>query len=101
MALGGGGYDAVNVVPRIWAHLLAEAAGHPIGYQSAIPGSWVDHVRAVSGRDPIAVMTDGHVPSPRSWETGYDPDDPDDPVDWAILASRRAAFPWDGLDPWT
>jgi acetoin utilization protein AcuC len=27
---GGGGYDLVQVVPRTWTHLLAEAAGQPI-----------------------------------------------------------------------
>jgi acetoin utilization protein AcuC len=97
VALGGGGYEAVDVVPRAWTHLLAEAAGHPIPPRAAVPQVWSDHVRAVSGRDPIAVMTDGHDPSPRPWESGYDPADP---VDRAILAARQAAFPWNGLDPW-
>ena len=26
---GGGGYELLQVVPRTWTHLLAEAAGHP------------------------------------------------------------------------
>ena len=38
---GGGGYDLLQVVPRTWAHLLAEAAGHrsPPGRASRPPGA--------------------------------------------------------------
>jgi len=35
---GGGGYELLQVVPRTWAHLLAEAAGHPIDPRGAHPG---------------------------------------------------------------
>jgi acetoin utilization protein AcuC len=41
-------------------------------------------------------MTDGHRPAPRPWSSGYDPANP---VDRAILATRRAVFPHHGLDP--
>ena len=30
IATGGGGYELVQVVPRAWTHLLAEALGHPL-----------------------------------------------------------------------
>ena len=33
----------------------------------------------------------------RSWEVGFDPDDPTDRV---VMATRRAVFPLWGLDPW-
>jgi acetoin utilization protein AcuC len=33
----------------------------------------------------------------RSWEVGYDPGDP---VDRAIMATRKEIFPNFGLDPW-
>ena len=34
---GGGGYELVQVVPRCWTHLLAEAAGGPIDPQAQTP----------------------------------------------------------------
>jgi acetoin utilization protein AcuC len=40
-------------------------------------------------------MTDGQRPEPEPWANGYDPADP---VDQAILATRRAVFPHHGLD---
>jgi len=33
----------------------------------------------------------------RSWEVGYDPEDP---VDQAVMATRKAVFPAHGLDVW-
>ena len=32
-----------------------------------------------------------------TWESGYDPSDP---VDAAVMATRKAVFPLLGLDPW-
>lgn len=40
-------------------------------------------------------MTDGKQPEPRAWSSGYSPEDH---VDRAVLATRRAAFPPNGLD---
>lgn len=97
VALGGGGYEVVDVVPRIWTHLLAEAAGHPVAPRTVIPSEWVAFARARTGNpDPVAVMTDGRNPVPRAWADGYDPADP---VDRAIMATRHAVFPWHGMDP--
>ena len=42
-------------------------------------------------------MTDGASPDPKAWATGYDPADP---IDRAVLATRKALFPLHGLDPW-
>jgi acetoin utilization protein AcuC len=42
-------------------------------------------------------MTDGADTWWRSWEVGYDPDDA---VDRAVMATRKACFPLHGLDPW-
>ena len=97
VALGGGGYETVDVVPRIWTHLLAEAAGHPIPPASAVPEHWLALARAKTGRsDVVSAMTDGRHPVPRSWTAGYDPADP---VDRAIMLTRRSVFPWHGLVP--
>jgi acetoin utilization protein AcuC len=44
LATGGGGYAIVDVVPRAWTHLLAEAAGSPIPPDTVVPAVWQDHV---------------------------------------------------------
>jgi acetoin utilization protein AcuC len=85
----------VDVVPRVWTHLLAEAAGHPIAPGSPIPAEWLAFARAVTGRPAmVSTMTDGRNPVPRPWSSGYDPADP---VDRAVMLTRRAVFPLHGL----
>jgi acetoin utilization protein AcuC len=96
VATGGGGYAIVEVVPRAWTHLLAEAVGHPVAPETDTPGDWRDHVEVAAGRPAPYRMTDGATPSYVSWETGYDPGDW---LDRAVLATRKATFPYHGLDP--
>jgi acetoin utilization protein AcuC len=96
LLLGGGGYALVDVVPRIWTHVLAEAAHHPIVPDTDTPKEWREHVAERTGHVAPASMTDRHRPVPRPWSSDYDPADP---VDQAILATRRAVFPHHGLDP--
>ena len=43
---GGGGYELVQVVPRTWTHLLAEAAGGPVDPAAATPAAWREYVRS-------------------------------------------------------
>jgi acetoin utilization protein AcuC len=97
VAVGGGGYELVDVVPRAWAHLVGIAAHHPVEPESAVPQGWRDHVMEALGRQAPARMTDGRDGSFRPWATGHDPDDA---VDRAVMATRRAVFPLHGLDPW-
>jgi len=92
---GGGGYAVVDVVPRIWTHVLAEAAHRPIPPDTEIPQDWRVHAAERTGRPAPRSMTDGHRPDPRPWVNGYDPADP---VDRAVMATRRAVFPYHGLD---
>ncbi len=96
VALGGGGYSLVDVVPRAWAHLLAIVAGRPLDPDTAIPQAWRDRAEALTGQTPPIRMTDGLTPAWRDWEAGYNPDTL---LDTAILATRQAAFPLHGLDP--
>ena len=51
VATGGGGYAIVDVVPRAWTHLLAEAAGSPIPPDTVVPAVWLEHVASASA-DP-------------------------------------------------
>ncbi|MFC8277605.1 acetoin utilization protein AcuC [Streptomyces sp. NPDC057271] len=95
VALGGGGYAVVDVVPRSWTHLVAIAAHAEIDPESVIPSSWRDLVYARTRQPGPIRMTDGRWPVEwREWEEGYDPADR---LDQAVLATRRAAFPLRGL----
>jgi acetoin utilization protein AcuC len=93
---GGGGYELVQVVPRTWTHLLAEAAGRPISPGATTPPPWRDYVRDRTGRDAPELMTEGAPGSFAPFESGYDPAEP---VDRAIMATRNAVFPLNGLMP--
>jgi acetoin utilization protein AcuC len=97
VALGGGGYEVVDVVPRAWTHLVAIAAHRPIALTSDVPDAWREYVNSRCGRPAPRRMTDGGTTDYRSWATGYDPADP---IDRVILATRKAVFPRHGLDPW-
>ncbi len=93
---GGGGYELLQVVPRTWTHLLAEAAGCPIDPGVRIPAPWRADATSRTGREAPETMTDGTEPAFARFESGYNPSDP---VDRAILATRSAVFPEHGLMP--
>ncbi|MFI9616136.1 acetoin utilization protein AcuC [Streptomyces sp. NPDC052023] len=95
VALGGGGYAVVDVVPRSWTHLVGIAAGREVAPESMIPEGWRQEVFARTRQLAPSRMTDGRWPVEwREWEAGYDPADR---LDQAVLATRRAAFPLRGL----
>ena len=93
---GGGGYDLVQVVPRTWTHLIAEAAGRPIDPGTPTPAQWRDYVTRRTGLQAPDQMTDGTLARFEPFESGYNPSDP---VDRAIMATRNAVFPLHGLMP--
>ncbi len=101
VALGGGGYEVVEVVPRTWTHLTAIAQHRPIAVSEPLPVLWREHVQRSTGRPGPSLMGDRAADAGplwwRSWDTGYDPDDP---VDRAVMATRQATFPLHGLDVW-
>ncbi|MFK4144605.1 acetoin utilization protein AcuC [Streptomyces sp. NPDC004065] len=97
VALGGGGYAVVEVVPRSWTHLVGIAVGRPVDPETVIPESWRQEVYARTRQLGPMRMTDGRWPvSWAAWEDGYDPADR---LDQAIRATRRAVFPLRGLLP--
>lgn len=93
---GGGGYELVQVVPRTWTHLLAEAAGRPLDPASPTPVAWQEFARMRTGASPPVSMTDGARAAFVPFSSGYDPGDP---IDRAIMATRSAVFPHHGLVP--
>jgi acetoin utilization protein AcuC len=97
VALGGGGYAVVDVVPRTWTHLVAIAAGAPIDPAAETPEEWRHEVYRRTRQPAPQRMTDGRTPHVRSFDDGgYDPADR---LDQSILATRRATFPHHGLLP--
>jgi acetoin utilization protein AcuC len=94
VALGGGGYELVEVVPRAWTHLIGEAAGRPVPPETEVPEEWRAYVLERLGVPAPQRMTDGAQPRWRDWSEGYDPAAA---VDRAILATQKAVFPSHGL----
>jgi acetoin utilization protein AcuC len=109
VALGGGGYEPVQVVPRAWTHLLAEAAGTSV--DGATPNDWRAEA-AERGRELAPTsLTDGASAAWTRWEPAFEAelwggvpsfsgqDRVARAVDEAIVATREASFPALGLDP--
>jgi acetoin utilization protein AcuC len=96
VALGGGGYAIVDVVPRAWTHLLAILSGEPLDPGTETAESWRSYVGETLRRRAPQSMTDGRDPAYRDWSEGYDPASW---LDRSILATREEIFPRHGLDP--
>ncbi len=96
VAVGGGGYALVHVVPRSWTHLFAVAAGHPLEPSTPTPRAWQEYVTTLTGRRAPVLMSDGAQPRWLAWSTGYNPESW---LDSSIDETRRAVFPLHGLDP--
>ncbi len=101
VALGGGGYELVEVVPRSWTHLTAIAAHVPLPGATRVPDEYLDHVERTFGRRAPELMGDlppnGLPIWVQPWSSGHNPENA---VDRAILATRQATFSHHGLDPW-
>ena len=95
IAVGGGGYEPVQVVPRAWTHLLAEATGAPV--DGATPGDWRDLAHTKGDELAPTSLTDGRTVSWVPWEGG--PGGEGDKLDQAVRETREAVFPHLGLDP--
>jgi acetoin utilization protein AcuC len=95
LVLGGGGYGLVRCVPRAWTHLLAEVSGDPLDPVTEIPQSWRDDVvaRGLKARPPTH-MTEGGYTGFSRWDAFTE-----SRVDRAVMRTRRASFPYFGLDP--
>ncbi len=97
IATGGGGYNIVSVVPRVWSHLMAIVAGRPVPLRTAVPEAWRDYVSERYGMVAPLLMGEDADTWWRSWEVGYNPADA---LDRTVMATRKAVFPLYGLDPW-
>ena len=91
VSTGGGGYAVLHVVPRAWTHLLAIVGGSPLDPETPTPQAWRDRI----GEYAPQTMGDGVQVSFRRFDDGFSPDNR---LDQAIIATRRAVFPELGLD---
>lgn len=96
LALGGGGYDIMSTVPRVWAHLVAICAGVDLAPSREVPGAWQEQVGMITEEEPPATMGDDRSAEFTAWGSGFNPDSE---IDRAIMATRRCVFPEHGLDP--
>ncbi|GAA1965648.1 acetoin utilization protein AcuC [Amycolatopsis minnesotensis] len=95
LAVGGGGYQLIRVVPRSWTHLLATVLDRDLDPGTPVPPGWRTSVgRAAPNAELPLKMTDGAETEYRAWG-----DERDEPVDVAVRDTRRAVFPAHGLDP--
>ena len=97
LALGGGGYSPVRVVPRAWTHLLGIVAGRDIDPSTSMPADWI--AMAAKARPDIQLpggMTDGTtgLVAYERWDGTVDM-----AVDRAIQDTRNRIYPLHGLDP--
>ncbi|MGV1035460.1 MAG: acetoin utilization protein AcuC [Candidatus Nanopelagicales bacterium] len=99
VALGGGGYDWLDAVPRAWTHLAAIAAGKPIDVSTETPMAYRSLLQTAFGVEAPLTMGDGALIHPHPWSAGYDMLDP---LDRAVLKTEDAVYPEMGLvaDPY-
>ena len=95
LAVGGGGYALVDVVPRAWVNLIAIAAGHDIPPATEVPARWRDYAETMTGGEAPMRMTDGSDAHFASWAGGYDPESE---LDRTVMSTRKNVFPFFGLD---
>jgi len=95
LALGGGGYSPVRVVPRSWTHLLAVVADRDVDPSTVLPDGWLDTARTERPDiEPPVRMTDDAPVDFQPWHGVAEV-----PVDAAIAEVRRLIHPLHGLDP--
>jgi len=101
LAVGGGGYGLLRVVPRSWTHLLAAVLDRDVDVSTPVPPDWRAHVASLAPRVQVpATMGDGGDPSFLPWDGVAASLDPATAkVDAMIRDTRRAVYPLVGLDP--
>lgn len=95
LAIGGGGYQLVRVVPRSWTHLLATILDRDLAPDTLLPSGWLRHVAECAPPTRLPeTMSDGADTEFERWGG-----DSEQQVDLAIAETRNAVFPLHGLDP--
>jgi acetoin utilization protein AcuC len=97
LALGGGGYSPVRVVPRAWTHLLAIVAGRDLDPRVMLPEDWI--ATAAKARPDVVLPVDMNEGTTSlvafdRWDGTQEM-----AVDRAIQETRNKLYPLHGLDP--
>ena len=96
LALGGGGYSLVKVVPRAWTHLLATVLRSGTSTRHAAPAGLGGGVAA----PPVPACRSPDRTCPTASRVAYDRGTPiAKPVDRSIAEVRGLIYPLYGLDP--
>lgn len=96
VALGGGGYSVIDVVPLVWSHVLAIVCHKDLGLDQETPSNWREYVRVYADHTPPSHLSDCHgEPTFKPWTSGFDPHSE---IDRAIRATRQACLPLLGVD---
>jgi acetoin utilization protein AcuC len=107
LAVGGGGYGVIRVVPRAWTHLVATALDRTIEMTTPVPQAWRDYAHSLDPGEqlPDVMGDEGADITFQRWGGPGEPSESEAPdgddvrADAAVLATRRAVFPILGLDP--
>lgn len=95
LAMGGGGYQLLRVVPRSWTHLIATVLDRDVDPETRLPHEWVNDVlRRAPGAQLPSTMGEGKDTTFVPWDGTMR-----EPVDAVIRDARGAVFPLHGLDP--
>jgi len=97
LALGGGGYSPVRVVPRAWTHLLAIVAGHDLDPGRMLPEDWI--AIAAKARPDVVLPVDMNDGTTGLVEFDRWDGTQEMAVDRAIQETRNKLYPLHGLDP--
>jgi acetoin utilization protein AcuC len=97
LALGGGGYSPVRVVPRAWTHLLAIVAGHDLDPRVMLPEDWI--ATAAKARPDVVLPVDMNDGTTGLVEFDRWDGTQEMAVDRAIQETRNKLYPLHGLDP--
>jgi acetoin utilization protein AcuC len=97
LALGGGGYSPVRVVPRAWTHLLAIVAGHDLDPRVMLPEDWI--ATAAKARPDVVLPVDMNEGTTSLVEFDRWDGTQELAVDRAIQETRNKLYPLHGLDP--
>ncbi len=96
VALGGGGYSVVDVVPLVWTHVVGIASHQEVPSDTPTPQRWQGYIDMLLDHDPPQFLGDRlGAATFTPWSAGFDPDSE---VDRAIRATRNAVFPHLGID---
>ena len=97
LALGGGGYSPVRVVPRAWTHLLSIVADADLDPATALPEDFI--AMAAQARPNVELPID--LNEGTTGQVAFEPWDGslDVAVDRSIMDTRNRLYPLHGLDP--